>query len=727
MAMKQISVLSLLIVMTFGSTIFAQTDEQLKVIPDWLHFTDIENSLYHHLSGQALDELEHRKAEVRALETEAQWDTYREKTRGKLRDIIGPFPAKTPLNTRITGIIERPDFTVEKIIYESQPGFHVTAVLLLPKNLEEPAPAVIYTSGHTSNGFRAEAYQRKMINLVKKGFAVLAFDPVGQGERLQYFDEESGQSVIGGPTNEHSYPGAQMFLTGSSLARYMIWDGIRSIDFLRTRNEVDPDRIGITGRSGGGTQSSYIAAMDDRIAASAPENYITSLKYLLKSIGPQDAEQNFYHGIATGIDHADLILTHAPKPAIIIATTRDFFSIQGARETCAEVKRFYEISGKTDHFSMVEDDHGHGSTPSNRKAMYAFFQKHLNNPGSNEDLQVEIFSDKELQVTETGQVVTSFEGETLFTLHARHTGGLIDQLEENRQNPYSHSKRVTQQASVLSGYREPNEQSPAVFTGRYVRENHDVEKYYIQGEGDYPVPYLMFRPHNPNNRWIVYLHPDGKEAEAGGELFRLAEQGYSIVAPDLPGTGELGNGSLRGDSFIGQVSYNKFFAAVQTGRSITGLRAGDTNRLIAAVLSKEEVSADDITIMAGSTMTPVAIHSAAFNQNISSIILMEPLISFESIVMNKEYHPEWVHSMVPGILKAYDLPDLAAALAPRRLLIINPVNQNSEMVSNAEYLNQYEIVRSTFQYHNASKNLGIETIDRTKIDDRVMEWILNDD
>ena len=160
---------------------------------------------------------------------------------------------------------------------------------------------------------------------MKKGFIVLTYDPIGQGERLQYFDLEKGESRVGGSTKEHSYVGAQCFIAGNSIARHMIWDGIRGIDYLLTREEVDPKRIGLTGLSGGGTLTSYIAAFDARVHAAAPQCYITSFKRLLESIGPQDGEQNFYHGIARGIDHADLLEVRAPKPALVLATTRDYF------------------------------------------------------------------------------------------------------------------------------------------------------------------------------------------------------------------------------------------------------------------------------------------------------------------------------------------------------------------------------------------------------------------
>ncbi len=215
-----------------------------------------------------------------------------------------------------------------------------------------------------------------------KGFIVLAIDPIGQGERLQYFDPVKGESTIGSSTLEHSYPSVQVFLIGKSVARYFIWDGIRGIDYLLSRKEVDPKRIGVHGLSGGGTQTAYISALDDRVVASAPAGYITSYRRLLESIGVQDGEQNFYHELSRGIDHADFIEVRMPKPTLIMATTRDFFSIQGSRETYAELKHAYTIFGKPDNVEITEDENGHGYTKKNREAMYAFFQKHLQLPGS---------------------------------------------------------------------------------------------------------------------------------------------------------------------------------------------------------------------------------------------------------------------------------------------------------------------------------------------------------
>ncbi len=252
---------------------------ELNVIKNnWLRYSDAPNSLYHHLTGEAFVLLKKRADYVASLNSLAEWQQYQQKMKATLLDIIGPFPEKTPLNAKIVRTIEKGWYRVEHIVFESQPGFYVTSSLFIPSGIKKGtrAPAVIYCSGHSEDGYRSAVYQHVMLNLVKKGFVVFAFDPVGQGERLEYLDPKTGKSSVGGPTREHSYPGAQAFITGSSQARYMIWDGIRAVDYLITRKEVDPSRIGITGRSGGGTQSSYIAAMDERILAAAPENYLTN-------------------------------------------------------------------------------------------------------------------------------------------------------------------------------------------------------------------------------------------------------------------------------------------------------------------------------------------------------------------------------------------------------------------------------------------------------------------
>jgi len=546
-------ILIVFLMTTFTGPVHSQNELDV-ITKSWLKYSDASNSLYHHLTGQCFDLLDKREEKVRGINSLSGWQERQKFIRETLMDIVGPFPQKTPLNAKVVRTIDKGKYRVEHIIYESVPGFFVTSSLYIPGGLKKrvKAPAIIYCSGHTVEGYRSEVYQHVILNLVTKGFIVFAFDPVGQGERLEYFDPETGQSIVGGPTKEHSYPGAQAFITGNSQARYMIWDGIRAVDYLLTRREVDPTRIGITGRSGGGTQSSYIAAFDERILAAAPENYLTNYKRLLQSVGPQDAEQIMFHFLYRGLDHPDLLLVRAPLPALLITTTRDMFSIQGAMETEKQVAEIYKAYGKPENFSRVEDDDVHASTKKNREAMYAFFRNHLNHPGSIVDEVVEPLTADELKVTPSGQISTSLKGETVFTLNRKDAEIRLKVLNEARGNPDIFIPDVISAAKRLTGYQEPSGNDLPVFTGRIKKEKYTIEKYFIKGEGNYVIPYLLFKPSTWNNKVMLYLNPSGKSAEAGpgGEIERFVMQGFSVLAPDMLGYGETGPGIFTGDSYF---------------------------------------------------------------------------------------------------------------------------------------------------------------------------------
>lgn len=699
------------ILVAFSVSVSSQAqDEELNVIQDksqWLQFTDAQNSLYHHFANEAYDYLEARKKLIDDIQSLEEWKARQHWIRKTLLEVVGPFPERTPLNARVTRTVEKDGYRIEHIVYESRPQFFVTASLYVPSSLKrrDRAPAIIYCSGHSDNGYRSKVYQHVIVNLVRKGFVVFAFDPVGQGERLQYFDAEKGQSFVGGPTSEHSYPGSQAFVAGTGQANYMTWDGIRAVDYLLTRREVDAARIGITGRSGGGTQTAYVAAIDDRIKAAAPECYITNFTRLLQSIGPQDAEQNFSQGISKGLDHADLLLVRAPKPTLMVTTTRDMFSIQGARETAAEVSRIYKAYEQDDDFSMVEDDAPHASTKKNREAMYAFFREHLNNPGPASDEDVEIPSEPDLIVTTSGQVSTSLGGETLHTLNIKGLREKINTLYAARRNS-THLKEVVGKAKTLSGYRDPSENPSPVFTGRLQRDGYTIEKYFVRGEGNYVIPYLLIAPDQGSARTILYLHPDGKKAEAGpgGKIESLVKKGFTVLAPDLVGTGEMGAGDFQGDAYIGGVSHNIWYAGILVGRSITGLRAGDIARLVNVI--KQKSPDDMIYAIAQGEMAPVLLHAAAFTPGIKKIALVRPLLSYTSLAQQRIYHSEFIPVAVAGSLTAYDLPDLAASLAPRELLIINPVNGNNQPIAKEE-AEDLDFIRQSFASHGNEKALSI--------------------
>src|SRR5690606_4584933 len=203
----------------FAGSHFTYAQEDLQVLnKNWLHFSDAPTSMYRHFSTLAFEQLEERREKVASLESARDWKERQEGIKEKFAKVLGSFPEKTPLRPQVTKKVDKANFTVEHIVYESQPGFYVTSSLYLPKGKRGKLPAIIYCSGHAPEGYRSDTYQHVIQNLVNKGFAVFAFDPVGQGERLEYPAEEAGKSHLGGPTKEHSYPGAQAFISGRSQA-----------------------------------------------------------------------------------------------------------------------------------------------------------------------------------------------------------------------------------------------------------------------------------------------------------------------------------------------------------------------------------------------------------------------------------------------------------------------------------------------------------------------------
>jgi len=721
---KIIFTISFFLFLTGGK---ANAQNDLDVIREnWLQFTDAPNSLYRYLSGQAYVLLDKRASEVAAINSLSDWQKRQQFIRTTLMDIVGPFPEKTPLNTKVLRIIKKEEYRIEHIVFESQPGFFVTCSMFIPAGLKakQKAPAVIFCSGHAEEGYRYKGYMRPILNLVKKGFIILAFDPVGQGERLQYFDPKTGKSTVGGPTVEHSYPGTQAFIIGSSMARYMIWDGIRVVDYLLTRKEVDPARIGITGRSGGGTQTAIIAAMDDRIYASAPECYITNFTRLLQTRGPQDAEQNLFNGIFRGLDHADLLSVRAPKPVMMITTSRDIFNAQGAMETGKEVARIFKAYGKEDNFSRVEDDTVHASTKKNSEAMYAFFQKQLNNPGSPAAEEINYLSPEELQVTATGQISTSLGGETVFSLNLKEADKLNSKLQIARSDLNKHLPEALISAIKLSGYQEPDTVNEPVFSGRYQRNGYVIEKYFVKGEGDYIIPYLLMIPVKSNGKALIYLHPVDKSSQAatGGEIEWFVKNGFTVLSPDLIGVGEMGPNSLKGDSYIEGFSHNLWYASMLIGRSVLGIRAADVVML--SRLLKKNSSITEIYGLARKEMATVMLHAAAFNPQITRIALIEPYSSYQSIVMNRTYYQGFVLNLVPGALTAYDLPDLAACLAPRKLMMSGVTDGNGNN-SDLETINKdLLIINNAYQSKNAPEQLRIISPAGTvKMEDFYKNWI----
>jgi dienelactone hydrolase len=261
------------------------------------------------------------------------------------------------------------------VIYASRPGHRVTAVLYLPEG-EPPWPAALVSCGHSRSAKAAGYNQRMCILLARHGIAAFCYDPIGQGERSQILGPD-GQPKHRSTTTEHFLVGIGSILVGTNTAQYRIWDGIRGIDYLASRPDIDAERIGMTGCSGGGTLTSYVMALDDRVACAVPACYITTFRRLVETIGPQDAEQNIFGQIAFGMDQPDYLLMRAPRPTLICSTTGDFFDIAGTWDAYRQAKRFYGRLGFPERVDLAEFDGPHGIPKPGRAAMVHWMRRWL--------------------------------------------------------------------------------------------------------------------------------------------------------------------------------------------------------------------------------------------------------------------------------------------------------------------------------------------------------------
>jgi len=333
------------------------------------------------------------------------------RVRKDLLAMLGGLPTtKTPLNPRITGRIQMTGFHVEKLIYESLPGMYVTALVYVPEGISKKHPAVLVPAGHSPNG--KAYYQALCQRLVQRGYLVIGWDPVGQGERSQFWDKKNHKSRYNLICAEHAVVGNLAYLAGTNLARWEIWDGIRAVDYLLTRSDVDPERINITGTSGGGFQAAHIAALDPRIKVAAPSCYITALPMRVYNRIFQDPdsdpEQDLYSMISQGVDHAGLLLLMYPRPVFVAAAVLDFFPIEGTRKTVREVSDIYRRFGHADRISMHESYNQHQYSPENQEAAIEFLDQFNGMPRRVDLPEVKELDEKRLQCTQSGQVMLDF-------------------------------------------------------------------------------------------------------------------------------------------------------------------------------------------------------------------------------------------------------------------------------------------------------------------------------
>ena len=610
-----------------------------------------------HLHEQAFAALAQRKATYETLQTEDAIRQHQQRLRAFMIERLGGLPERTPLDARTVGTIQADGYRIEKVIFASQPNHHVTANLYLPE-AGQPVPAVVVSSGHSRTAKTAEYNQRFGIMLAQHGMAALCFDPIGQGERSQILTGD-GKPQFESTTTEHFLIGAGSILVGRNTARYRVWDAMRAIDYVCERPEIDANRIGFTGCSGGGTLTSYVMALDDRVACAAPACYLTTFERLIESIGPQDSEQNIYGQVAFGLDHPDYVLMRAPRPTLISATTGDYFDILGTWDTFRQAKRWYGKLGYPERVDLVEIEGNHGVQPENLATIVHWMQRWL--LGRDEPVQAREIATRppeQLLCTPEGQVLRLPGERSVFDLNAEHEAKLAEQRKARWQSEPADAVRT--RIRELIGVRSLDKLDPPQWKdlGRIARDGYHIDKLVLSTDSGVPLPALTFHPPVPDDDAYLYLHEAGKlgDTQPDGPIEQLVDQGYAVVTVDLRGQGETAAGErnpLLSD-------WKTFYLAYLLEQSLVGLRVEDALAAadFVAFYQKDRTDPRGVHLIGVGQAGIVALHAAALRPDLFTSVTLRNVPASWSELVRQSVPAGQLDSTVHGALEVYDLPDL---------------------------------------------------------------------
>ena len=596
---------------------------------------------------------------------------------GELRqlfvDALGGLPERTPLNPQVVGVLYRDGYRVEKIIFESRPKHYVTAVLFLPEaeRFAPPYPGVLVPCGHYRPSKAHDEYQSMGVLCALNGMAALVFDPIDQGERIQLLEPVGGTVYWG--TRAHTMSGICAMLLGMNIAQFEIWDGMRAIDYLQTRPEVDPEKIGCTGNSGGGTQTAYLTALDERIKAAAPSCYIHRLGVQTKkSMG--DAEQNIFGQIAFGMDHPDYIMMRGPVPIKLLAATHDYFDIVAVWETFRLTKRYYTRFGYSERIDILENDVGHNYNREQREAAVQWLLRWLADRDTVvREPELQLFSEEEMRCTMEGQVM-HLEG-------ARSTYDIMQnkasELSELRKKLWTSESaaclrdEIRRIAKIRSLDELPEPEVKEI--GTIAREGGLIHKLVIVPEEGIQLPALLFEsPDDSDGPVTLYVNEIGKSGGLGpgGDIEMLLLSGHRVLAVDVRGMGETNQTSQRDMGKAFGYDWRDVYTAYLLGKSYVGMRAED---ILVCMKFARTLSDRQVHLVAVGNVGVPALHAAALESDaFGSVTLKRTLVSWSDVIEKRKTFNQLVNA-VHGVLEVYDLPDLAGFLGDK-IRIEDPLN-----------------------------------------------------
>ncbi len=620
--------------------------------------------------------LEQRRSRIDQLRTRSDAEAYVRKTRRAVRRCFPAMPKRTPLNATITGKLELPEYVIEKILFETRPNFLASGNLYLPKKLSKKArgkrPGVLAISGHGWDGKAFAKYQALCQNLARRGFVVFTYDPIDQGERAQYYPQDGGQPLDKDGRGKvcnwigHNRTGNPLLLTDDFFGTWRVWDALRALDYLCKRPEVDRTRLGVTGTSGGGTLSSYVTALDPRPTMAAPSCYICSFQVNMEWELPCDSEQNPPGMLAAGLDHADLLMCHAPRPTIILSQEQDFFSPDWAQRAAEDVRKVYRLLGAEQNVECFIGPGGHGFMPENREAVYKFFMKHAGIRGRCKENNFLTLPEKKLFAAPNGETYRA-GSRRVFEFTADRAKELAAQRKKLSAKALAETARKLLAIPTADGL-------PCLralqHTNRWNPIPHQHQQFAVETESGIQTILTVYGPAQrknllPSGNVSLYVgHTSGQEdIEKIPELRKLTRGRDTLVAVDPRGIGQSRAQTAGSIDFFHEYGSDFLYAANSDllGESYLGRRVYDILRVMDLLLAGD---AKQVKLIGRGMGAITAAFAALLHPGRPRVKLINYLPSYELIARTPINR--WpLSAMLRGVLHHFDLPDVYRALAKR--------------------------------------------------------------
>jgi len=648
--------------------------------------------LQDYLNGLGFEALARREAAINSIQDRTQAEQRQREVRRRMLDLAGGVPAASgPVKVRQFGVVPDHGFRIENVVFESVPGYWVTANIYVPEG-PGPFPALVIAPGHGAS--KASQYSWAA-NFSENGYLVLAMDPMGQGERMQHFDAELGASKLE-PSGEHEHANQSALLVGKHIARYWFADGIRAVDYLSGRKDVDAARIGAFGCSGGGTFAAYLSALDTRIRAAVVASFITSFQELLPGRGPQDAEQTLPGFLNQGLDFADWVELSAPRAMAIVAFKDDFFPFAGAERTFREATTFFNHFGAGESLRFIGGEGGHCNLGPVTPRIVSFLDEHLKGvSGPPKDFPLRAPRDVDaLLVTPHGQLALMDMGKTVEAMLRDEAGArlAVHRAVRNEGDLAALQNRVRADVRRLANVRVEPGLAPLV---RVVKteslgEGH-IETIVIQSEPGIEANAVLGIPATPGRRpLLIRMEATPLTRIASDDDFtRLVKAGNVVVA--FHPRGVLGE-TPQNPPLLALGPYMALsLRAMIVGKTLTGMRVDDTLSLLNALLVRPEIDPAAVTLYATGALGMTALHAAALDPRIAHVMVERTLLSYR-MAFAAGLHLNLSELVIPDVLNHYDTVELIQAISPRRVTLINPANAMGQRLRDDEVAEELSVV-----------------------------------